>query len=188
MYVNMVIRAARLAADAHADQRRKYTNRPYVEHPMRVAGMVTLAGGDEESIAAAWLHDVIEDCDQRFTAAIAEAFNYRVVDAVNALTNPSKQHPKLKRYLRKQMDREHIATCTPEVRLIKLCDRIDNLREMTGSPQEFLSLYAHESAMLAEVLRKPGDGGSIEMAHQQLLDEVNRIAQNLDRTPSVAVS
>jgi (p)ppGpp synthase/HD superfamily hydrolase len=55
--------AAIFANNAHKGQKRKYNGRPYIEHPMRVAFAVSLIPEAEpEVIAAAWLHDVVEDC------------------------------------------------------------------------------------------------------------------------------
>jgi (p)ppGpp synthase/HD superfamily hydrolase len=65
--MNLIIKAADLANIAHEGQKRKYNGRPYIEHLMRVAGRVTLlSDSTEEEIAAAWLHDVIEDCDEKY--------------------------------------------------------------------------------------------------------------------------
>ncbi|MTJ93609.1 MAG: HD domain-containing protein, partial [Desulfovibrio sp.] len=59
----LIARAAAFAAEAHAavGQVRKYTGEPYVEHPRAVARLVADAGGDDAMVAAAWLHDVVED-------------------------------------------------------------------------------------------------------------------------------
>lgn len=59
------VRAARFARDAHKGQSRKYTGRPYIVHPMNVAVLVKnhyTGPHYDEAIAAAWLHDVVEDC------------------------------------------------------------------------------------------------------------------------------
>ena len=59
---NIIIQAAQMAAKAHEEQYRKYTNAPYIEHPMRVAGRVMgIPNVTEDVVAAAWLHDVKED-------------------------------------------------------------------------------------------------------------------------------
>ena len=56
-------RAAEFAKAAHEgiDQRRKYTNEPYIVHPQLVAEIVSSVTDDEDMICAAWLHDVVED-------------------------------------------------------------------------------------------------------------------------------
>ena len=61
--MNIIKKARLFATVAHAaiGQRRKYTNEPYIVHPEEVAKLVTRYGGTENQIAAAWLHDVVED-------------------------------------------------------------------------------------------------------------------------------
>ena len=61
--MSIVEKARLFATSAHAavGQKRKYTNEPYIVHPAEVAKLVEDVGGTQEMIAAAWLHDVIED-------------------------------------------------------------------------------------------------------------------------------
>jgi (p)ppGpp synthase/HD superfamily hydrolase len=111
-------------------------------------------------VAAAWLHDVIEDCG--VTAEdLAEHFATGVVRLVVELTNPSKKHPDLPRAERKRMDREHAALVSREAKVIKLADRVDNLQETADDPRtpcDFVKLYRRESADLLEVLRGADKG------------------------------
>ena len=60
---DLVPRAMQFAIQAHEriDQRRKYSNQPYDTHLKAVADMVASVSGDLEMLAAAWLHDVVED-------------------------------------------------------------------------------------------------------------------------------
>ena len=60
---NLIRRAKAFATQAHAsiDQRRKYTGLPYIVHPEAVAELVEATGAGPEVVAAAWLHDVVED-------------------------------------------------------------------------------------------------------------------------------
>ncbi|UEM08567.1 HD domain-containing protein [Bradyrhizobium barranii subsp. barranii] len=57
----LIFRAREFARERHSAQARRYTGEPYFVHLEEVARMIELAGRPEESIAAAWLHDVIED-------------------------------------------------------------------------------------------------------------------------------
>jgi GTP pyrophosphokinase len=60
---NLILDAARFATQAHRGQVR-YDGEAYINHPMRVAGMVTIImPTNEVMVAAGWLHDVVEDCD-----------------------------------------------------------------------------------------------------------------------------
>ena len=161
--MNLIIRAAQFAAVAHHKQMRKYghSDRAYITHPARVAGMVcTVLGATEEMVAAAWLHDVIEDCGVT-AATLEKEFPHLTVGLVKELTNPSKQYPELSRAERKEMDREHVSKCCQQTKIIKLCDRIDNVRESLDdpeTPEDFFKLYLKESRALLEVLRGVNSG------------------------------
>lgn len=152
--MNAILKAARYARDAHAHQKRKYTDEPYIIHPMRVAGRVMLLpDATEEMVVAAWLHDVIEDCGKT-EADLAAQFGERVAGFVASLTNPSASQKHLPRAERKAIDREHLSRQCREVVLIKLCDRIDNVLDLARCPDaNFLQKYGEESKALAEALR-----------------------------------
>lgn len=155
--MSVIIKAAEIAKDCHAGQLRKYTGRPYIEHPLRVAGHTTLVPGvNEDVIAAAWLHDVVEDCDIS-AEDLAKNISFPVMALVSELTNPSKAFPKLRRAARKEMDREHLARVSRWAKIIKLIDRIDNVRDMNGAEADFKRLYARESIALLNVLLDPAD-------------------------------
>ena len=81
----LLVEAARLVATAaHAGQVDKGGN-PYIEHPRFVANRVAWYGGGSVAVAAAWLHDVVEDTAVSLDA-LASVFPARVVEAVDALT------------------------------------------------------------------------------------------------------
>ena len=85
----MIRKAFDIAADAHKDQRRK-TGEPYVYHPIAVAKIVANEIGlGAYSIAAALLHDVVEDTDYSF-ADIEQIFGETITKIVNGLTKISK--------------------------------------------------------------------------------------------------
>lgn len=82
---DLLVEAARLVATAaHAGQVDK-GGAPYIEHPAFVADRVRWLGGDEVEVAAAWLHDVVEDTAVSLDA-LASVFPARVVEAVDGLT------------------------------------------------------------------------------------------------------
>jgi (p)ppGpp synthase/HD superfamily hydrolase len=151
--MSLILLAATLADAAHEGQKRKWTGRDYIEHPMRVAGRVSLLDDvTEEEVAAAWLHDVIEDCPLGYAQIIRSQYPNRVVQLVEELTNPSKKRPEIDRKSRKALDRAHFVHVGRWAKLIKLIDRIDNLRDMDGADSGFKSLYLQESLLLANVL------------------------------------
>lgn len=153
----MIYKALMFAKAAHTGQYRKFNKGvkvPYITHPISVASRVMgLSGVTEEMIAAALLHDVIEDTS--FTIEqVATLFGIKVANLISELTNVSSKTGKL-RAERKKMDRDRIAKTSHEARIIKACDRIENLLEINDQLDEagkFAKLYADESILLIEAL------------------------------------
>lgn len=148
----LISEAREFAYKCHEGQFRKYHNQPYIVHPARVAKEVSKYTDSEYVVAAAWLHDVVEDCGVSF-GTIAEKFGMPVSTLVGWLTNPSKTSPHLNRAARKEMDRNHIGNSPAEAQLIKVVDRLDNLNDIVQGPKDFQKLYAKESILLANVLK-----------------------------------
>ena len=144
---DIIVRAAQFACKAHEGQQRKYTNRPYITHPVRVAGRVaTLDESNATMVAASFLHDVIEDCGISY-AAIEDMFGKDVADLVLELTNdPTIQGNRAER---KRQNRERLKAASKEAKIIKLVDRIDNLSELDWS-DGFAKVYAAESFLLLD--------------------------------------
>lgn len=158
--MNLIIKAALFAKNAHQGQLRKYTRRPYIEHPMRVAGQTALAGAPEQVVAAAWLHDVLEDCPMQEIHFYAQFGRQKqLVRTVLELTNRSKspEHADKDRAERKAIDREALADASAWAKIVKLIDRADNLREMHGASGTFKKLYIEESQLLVKALENPND-------------------------------
>ena len=100
-----VITAAKMmAGKAHEGQTRKYSSLPYIVHPIEVATIVESAGGTDEMIAAALLHDVIEDTDFTYED-IAEKVSPEVADLVQGMTEVAKPEDG-NRAKRKSMDKQ----------------------------------------------------------------------------------
>lgn len=153
--MSIILKAAALAVRAHEGQKRKYNGFPYITHPARVAGRVgILPGATEEMVAAAYLHDVLEDTTVT-REEIEAATNAQVGFYVDCMTNKSKGTG-LPRAERKAMDRRHLSEVPDEVKLIKAIDRMDNLMEMREAPVDFKRLYAEESLLLCDVLSVDG--------------------------------
>jgi guanosine-3',5'-bis(diphosphate) 3'-pyrophosphohydrolase len=157
MKSSTIKKATALAFSAHEGQYRKYGDKiPYVQHPIRVALKVSRAmQGKIIPVAAALLHDVLEDTNVE-KHVIKNTCGEDVLWLVEELTNPSKlpENQKKNRAERKKIDREHIAQASHSARIIKLCDRIDNLYDLgEGAPEDFRLLYARESRLLLEALK-----------------------------------
>jgi GTP pyrophosphokinase len=81
----LIMRAAAYAAEAHVKQKRKQGDSPYINHPLRVGHQAVQAGLSAEAVAAALLHDVVEDTP-RTLADIQRAFPARVAALVDLMT------------------------------------------------------------------------------------------------------
>lgn len=149
-------RALTFAAAAHAgiDQRRKYTNEPYIVHPIAVAEIVASVDHTEEMLAAAFLHDTVEDTPVTIERIETE-FGPVVAELVGWLTDVSKPEDG-NRKVRKALDREHTAKAPPAAKTIKLADLIDNTLTIKERDPDFWRPYRHEKLALLEVL-KEGD-------------------------------
>ncbi len=172
--------AAKFAKAAHEsiDQRRKYCGRPYFEHPARVANLVRKHGGTPEMIAAAYLHDVVEDvplgniisvvvkqapnsalvllCSDAFPERdqklyfLGEYFGPDIASLVEQVTDVSKLSDG-NRAFRKAMDRDHLAKASAAAQTIKLADLIDNACTIPWE-DDFAPVYFKEKEELLKVL------------------------------------
>ncbi len=152
-------------AHQRINHRRKYTKQPYQVHLKSVAHIVASVTDDEEMIAAAWLHDTVED-----TAAthydIEQQFGKGVHDLVYALTDISKPGDG-NRAARKAIDRSHLARASVRAKSVKLADLIDNLRDICKHDEKFAKVYLLEMSMLLEVLGE-GDEALLRRAGKEL--------------------
>jgi hypothetical protein len=152
---DLVKRARDFAIAAHKslNHRRKYTNAPYSEHLQNVVNLVASISDEPETLAAAWLHDVVEDTPTTLED-VESAFGPSVAHLVDCLTDVSKPSDG-NRAVRKEIDRQHLAKANPEAKTIKLADLIDNCRDICKHNKRFAVVYLQEMSALLEVL---GDG------------------------------
>ena len=128
---DLVERAIRYATEAHGDQKRKYTDEPYITHPIAVMEIVKTVAHTKEMLAAAVLHDVIEDTGRSYDD-IYYYFGDIVADLVLGLTDVSRPDDGDRKF-RKALDRQHLAEQDADVQTIKLADIIHNI----SSTKEF---------------------------------------------------
>jgi (p)ppGpp synthase/HD superfamily hydrolase len=161
--MDVVEKAKLFAAAAHAavGQKRKYTLEPYIVHPEEVANMVKAVPHSQEMLAAAWLHDVLEDTEIT-PAVLQEHFGPYVTKLVVWLTDVSKPEDG-NRAERKALDREYIANATPDAKTIKLADIISNCSSIIKHDPEFAKVYLEEKRLLLEVLTE-GDERLLALA------------------------
>jgi len=139
-----------LAVIAHDGQLRKYTNDPYILHPIAVAGIVNMVTLEKDMIRAALLHDVVEDTSITLNY-IREKFNDRVALLVEDLTDVSTFEGG-NRAARKQIDLRHTAIASPDAKTIKLADLIHNTGSILQYDPNFAKVYMKEKKALLEVL------------------------------------
>ncbi len=149
----LVEKARRFAVSAHAGikQLRKYTLQPYEVHLKAVAHLVaSTENADEAMIAAAWLHDTVEDTPVTFEE-IEREFGADVTALVKQLTDVSRSGDG-NRATRKEIDRKHTAQACPRAKTIKLADLIDNCTDICRNDPKFGRVFLHEMSLLLEVL------------------------------------
>ena len=176
--IRFVTRAAEFAARRHSSQTRKgASGAPYINHLAEVAALVaaTAGGEDPELIAAAWLHDVVEDGHAN-TAEVEARFGARVRDLVAELTDDMSL-PSAERKARQVAE---IAAKSREARLIKLADKLSNVREIAEDPPADWS--ARKRRDYAEWARAVVDAGcrgldpELEAAFDRAVEQVRTAA------------
>jgi len=119
------------AARKHSTQRRKNTTQdPYINHPIEVVKILTLAGiTDPNVLCAGALHDTIEDTSTTFSELEA-MFGYKIASIVSEVTD-DKSLPKV---TRKRLQVEHARTISFEAKLVKIADKLSNLSNLMVDP------------------------------------------------------
>ncbi len=132
--VAFVRRAYDVAAKAHASQRRK-SGEPYIIHPLGVATILAELQMDELTLAAAWLHDVVEDTDVTLDQ-LKEMFGVKVADLVDGVTKLGKIEYISKEDQQIENYRKMFLAMAKDIRviMIKLADRLHNMRTMKFMP------------------------------------------------------
>ncbi len=179
---DLIQRARDFATRAHQriDQRRKYSGQPYDVHLAAVASLVAGVTDDPETIAAAWLHDVVEDTTVTFDDLRRE-FGTPVQRLVEELTDTSRPSQG-NRAARKDIDRRHLAAASPRGQTVKLADLIDNCDDITRHDQRFARVYLQEmDALLAVLVR--GDARLMQRARRLHADCLQRLQSPAAATP-----
>lgn len=130
--LDLIERAYLLAAQAHAKQKRN-SGRPYIEHPLEVAGLLVDLGMDTESIAAALLHDVVEDTDVTLED-VEKQFGTDIAYLVDGVTKLGRVPYSSQEEEQAENIRKLLLAMSEDIRvmLIKLCDRLHNMRTAEG--------------------------------------------------------
>jgi guanosine-3',5'-bis(diphosphate) 3'-pyrophosphohydrolase len=128
----LILEAAAFAAEKHRTQRRKdKAASPYINHPIALAALLANDGAvsDARVLAAALLHDTIEDTETT-AAELEQRFGSAIRDIVLEVSDDRS----LPRAERKQLQVDHAPHISHEAKLVKLADKICNLRDILASP------------------------------------------------------
>jgi guanosine-3',5'-bis(diphosphate) 3'-pyrophosphohydrolase len=167
------------AAFAHGDQRRKYSDEPYVYHVFRVMNTCYLYHNSLPVLAAALLHDVLEDTTttpaelKRFLDKsiphpdeAAEALKL-VVELTDVFTK--KNYSRLNRKERKRFEHDRLATVSADAQTIKYADILDNVENVAAADPDFAPVLIHEYADLLQLLTK-GEQHLYRQVQQKVAD------------------
>lgn len=130
--LGQVLRALSFAAEKHRHQRRKDREAsPYINHPIDLAHILVNEAGvtDTAVVIAAILHDTVEDTATT-SEELSQAFGAEIAAIVAEVTD-DKALPKEER---KRLQELHAPHSSPAAQLVKLADKISNLRDLTRSP------------------------------------------------------
>jgi len=178
----LITSALSLAESVHERQYRKphkidpVIKVPYINHPMRVAIMVMsdIESSDSDMIAAALLHDVVEDGNGTVTTADLEnKFGRTVALMVSVLSKPPADK-KIARAKQLATYHERLAQSATSTKIVKLCDRVDNLREASeiDSPD-----WQKQYLMETLEIYLPLAHSTNDYLHGQLLDACGRLSE-----------
>lgn len=136
-YGEKFVDALGYAARLHQEQVRKGSGRPYVTHLLGVASLVGDAGGSEDEVIAALLHDALEDQpDKTSHQILRDRFGPAVADIVRACSDSEGSGPKADWRQRKERYLAHLAQSPPSALLVSCADKLHNVRTIIADLRE----------------------------------------------------
>ena len=130
-------RAARYAIEAHADTERRGKGFPYIIHPMEAAAIVATITADPEILAAAILHDVVEDTDRTVEDLRAE-FGDRIAELVASESEDPMAHlsEEASWHARKQAAIDRLANAPHDAKIVAMGDKLSNMRAIARDHEQ----------------------------------------------------
>jgi len=149
---NIVKKAENFAIKAHSriNQRRKYSLEPYDVHLRDVANLLSQITDDKDIIAAAWLHDIVEDTPITHEE-IEKEFGREISKLIIELTDITKPSDG-NRKTRKNIELKRLATISKRAKTIKLADLIDNATDISIHDPKFAIVFLSEMEEMLKVL------------------------------------
>jgi (p)ppGpp synthase/HD superfamily hydrolase len=179
--MNLILEAQSFAHAAHDSikQVRKYTGEPYWVHTDAVAAVVAAHSDNEFAIAAAHLHDTLEDVPSVTVAVLLNKFPKEVVNMVVELTDQftKENYPKLNREQRKAQEAARIARISPDSKTIKLADLFDNTKSITQHDPDFAVCYLREKERVITGLAE-GDYRLLAIVRKHLQEEIDKLGDS----------
>ena len=131
-HLSLIFKALSFAADKHRDQRRKDSNgSPYINHPIELVRVLCEEGNiyDPHTLCAALLHDTLEDTD-----TTPEQLEMEFGSAVRQIVVEVTDDKRLPKAERKRLQIVHAREISREAKLVKIADKICNLRDVHRCP------------------------------------------------------
>jgi guanosine-3',5'-bis(diphosphate) 3'-pyrophosphohydrolase len=176
--MNIITKAKQFASDVHKHQvRNDEAKTPYVIHLAEVAELVRDSGGSDEEIAAAWLHDAVEDTEATMEEIIEE-FGDEVGNIVEAVTDLTEWLP-LTLAERKAKQAERVAKESDSVKRVKLADQTSNVKIVGDSDltwgRDVDLIYINSARKIAEVCKgvSPYLDKLFEERYEETLQKLN---------------
>ncbi|HEV7347099.1 HD domain-containing protein [Telluribacter sp.] len=147
------------AEEAHGEQKRKYSQLPYIVHPVAVMNLCREYTDEVPALAAALLHDVLEDTPvtaHQLHAYLLSVMNRpeadRTLRLVKDLTDEytKANYPQLNRKKRRRREAERLASADPMAQTVKYADLIDNCLDIVKHDKDFGKVFVQESTLLLE--------------------------------------
>ena len=176
---NLIQEALDFAKKKHKDQSRKFAEEPYFNHPKRVSEIVKKFKQShkiQELIAAALLHDTLEDTDTNIKE-LKEKFGELITSLVIQLTTDEEEKEekgKLKYLSEKLSDPKKVSSWAL---VIKLADRLDNVSDPKKVPEEFVDKYVKETR---EIIKSLEDNRKLSETQLKLINEIKKELKELE--------
>ena len=166
MNTDLFDRAAKFAIDAHRGAERKGKGYPYILHPMEAAGIVASISNDPDLLAAAILHDTIEDTNVTIEQ-VRQEFGERVATLVYSETSHLPHEAPWRE--RKQAQVDAIAAAPRDSKIVAIGDKLSNLRTIVAD-------YRQKGDSLWKLFRAPNGKEDVLWYYTQLASSLSDLA------------